>query len=100
MAGLVVLESDFNLDRSLPLSAPYVTDCDGKTQVGFILTKCPDITDIVEDSPYDMTLDVHDLLILWLLLEREKGKKSKYFHFLKFLPKNNSCPLAFPSDGM
>ena len=63
------------------------------------MRKCLDIVSIIDGAPPDTTIDAHDLLILWMLLEKRKGKKSKFYNILNLLPKTSTCPLALSPIG-
>ena len=40
-----------------------------------------------------------EVLMLWLILEDAKGKKSEYAEYIDTLPRKSTSPYAVPSSG-
>ena len=48
------------------------------------------------DDESEITIDCHDLMVLFLMFEDFQAEKSKFYTYIQTLPKSFTIPLCFP----
>ena len=54
---------------------------------------------LIDGSEFDVTLDVLDLFILWMVYEKSNVKKSPFKTYIKSFSKESSIPFSVGQNG-
>ena len=65
----------------------------------FIIQNYPVLMELIDGSEFDVTLDVLDLFILWMVYEKSNVKKSPFKTYIKSFSKESSIPFSVGQNG-
>ena len=65
----------------------------------YIIQNYPVLMELIDGSKFDVTLDVLDLFILWMVYEKSNPKKSLFKAYIKSFSKESSIPFSVGQNG-
>ena len=65
----------------------------------YIIQNYPVLMELIDGSEFDLTLDVLDLFILWMIYEKSNTMKSPFKAYIRSFKKESSIPFSVDQNG-